>query len=115
MTKYLVFTEEQFEAGIAELATLSFHGGFLARREIGDPVAVLDALPALSSSPVGGRGLDVEQARPGTVPGSAADLNGHLASLIADGDLRVRVVLAVDAWLERCDARAAADREEPTS
>ena len=74
----------------------------------------IDAHPAPSSSPVGGRGLDVEQARPGTVPGSAADLNGHLASLIADGDLRVRVVLAVDAWLERCDARAAADREERT-
>jgi len=52
MTKYLVFTEEQFEAGIAELATLSFHGGFLARREIGDPVAVLDALPAAPSPDV---------------------------------------------------------------
>ena len=63
MTKYLVFTEEQFEAGIAELATLSFHGGFLARREIGDPVAVLDALPAPSSSPVpeaSGRGEVVQ-------------------------------------------------------
>lgn len=42
---YLVFTRQQFDAGIAELATLSFHGGFLARREIGEPVAELFDLP----------------------------------------------------------------------
>lgn len=51
MTKYLVFTQEQFEAGLAELATISSHGDFVARREIGDPVAVLDALPAAPSAP----------------------------------------------------------------
>ena len=85
-----------------------------AANNIVDEIEATLVEPAPSSSPVGDRGLDVEQARPGTVPGSAADLNGHLASLIADDDVRVRVVLAVDAWLDRCDARAAADRGGPT-
>lgn len=98
MTKYLVFTEEQFEAGIAELATLSFHGGFLARREIGDPVAVLDALPAAPSpAPLDVRKLPEWEALRAAVrlPHDATGRN-------------TAVRYAARALL------AAADREEPT-
>lgn len=38
MTEYVVFTKDQYEAGIEEMASNMFHGGFLTRRAIGDPV-----------------------------------------------------------------------------
>lgn len=38
MGKHVVFTEEQFEEGIDKMAGYMFHGGFLTRRALGDPV-----------------------------------------------------------------------------
>jgi hypothetical protein len=39
MDKYIVFKREDFEAGIQEIAATFQHGGFVARRELGKPLA----------------------------------------------------------------------------
>ena len=49
MSEHLVFTRRQFEVGLAEVAATYFHGGFIARREIGDPVLTVDHLPTLAA------------------------------------------------------------------
>lgn len=36
--EYVVFTKEQFEAGLEEMGSMMFHGAFLARRALGEPV-----------------------------------------------------------------------------
>ncbi len=46
MTEYLVFTREQYEAGIEEMASNMFHGGFMTRRAIGEPVKGVIVTPA---------------------------------------------------------------------
>lgn len=49
MSRHLVFTAAQFEAGLAEVAGYYNHGGYVARREIGEPVLVVDHLPTLAA------------------------------------------------------------------
>lgn len=49
MSGYIVFTREQFEDGLAEVASTYFHGGFVARREIGEPCLEVDYLPTLAA------------------------------------------------------------------
>lgn len=46
MSKYVVFEEQQFEEGIEEMATMMYHGGYITRRELGEPLDDVIVIPA---------------------------------------------------------------------
>ena len=102
MTEYVVFTREQYEAGIAEMASNMFHGGFLTRRAIGDPVEGVTVVPAAAALPVRDRASDAAAAPPEPPDG------------------RTRAFTADEAWVleqaladfAECESEGAFDHDE---